>query len=414
MDRPVAKTTIRQRQMRRIAMIMLIGIALLAAWWGFRRQLQTTIAQERIRVAVAELGPVESTIRASGEVIPAFEQVLASPIPATIQEVLLPVGSAVQADDRILQLDKSLTIIEYERLKDQLELTYNGIAKLRLTLEQSLYDLQINDSIKALNIARLEAERINARRLLEIGGGVQEQVDEAELNLKIARLEKRQLENNLSVQQRATITDLKEEEIKARIQGHALAELEQKLQRADIRANRSGVLTWVNDRIGATISEGETLARIADLAAYKVVGTVSDLYAEQVRTGMSAIVDVNGIRLPGRVTGVRPVVENNIVTFDIQLIENNHPTLRPNMKVEVFIITDAKERAVRVANGPAFTGQPAQPLFILQNGIAERREVEIGLSNFDFVEIIRHVAPGETVIISDMSSYRHLPKVRVK
>lgn len=217
MDRPVTKTTIRQRQMRRIVLISLIGIALLAAWWGFRRQLQTTIAQERIRTAVAELGPVESTIRASGEVIPAFEQVLASPIPATIQEVLLPVGSAVKVDDRILQLDKSLTIIEYERLKDQLELTYNGIAKLRLTLEQSLYDLQINDSIKALNIFRLEAERINARRLLEIGGGVQEQVDEAELNLKIARLEKRQLENNLSVQQRATITDLKEEEIKARI-----------------------------------------------------------------------------------------------------------------------------------------------------------------------------------------------------
>ena len=414
MDRPVADIVLRKRRIRQIGIIALIIIGLATALLLFRKNLQTKLSADRIRTAVAETGRMESTITASGEVIPAFEQVLTSPIPATIQELLVPIGNEVKKGQPILVLDKSLTLLEYEKLKDQLELKRNEIAKLRLTLEQSLYDLQINDSIKALNISRLETEKINAKRLLDIGGGVQEQLDEADLNLKIARLEKRQLENNLSIRQRSTVTDLKEEEIQARIQGHAIAELEQKLQRADIKANRDGVLTWVNDRIGVTVNEGETLARIADLASYKVVGSVSDMYAEQLRPGMPAIVNVNGIRLNGMVTGVRPTVENNIVTFDIRLEEENHPALRPKMKVEVFAITDFKEKAIRVSNGPAFTGQPTQSLFVIKNGIAERREVEIGLSNFDFVEITRNIQPGETIIISDMSNYRHLERIVIK
>lgn len=414
MDRPVADNIIRKQRTRQIGVIILIVAIIIAAFWLFRNKLQTTLSQDRIRTAVTEVGSIESTITASGEVIPAFEQVLTSPIPATIQEVLVPIGNEVKKDQPILVLDKSLTLLEYEKLKDQLELKRNEITKLRLTLEQSLYDLQISDSIKALNISRLEAEKTNARRLLEIGGGVQEQLDEADLNLKIAKLEKRQLENNLSIKQHSTKTDLKEQEIQARIQGHAIAELEQKLQRADIKANRDGVLTWVNDRIGVTVNEGETLARIADLASYKVVGSVSDMYAEQLHTGMKAIVNVNNVRLNGIVSGIRPTVENNILTFDIQLEEGNHPALRPNMKVEVFIITDYKEKTIRIANGPAFTGQPTQPLFVIKNGIAERREVEIGLSNFDFVEITRNIEPGETVIISDMSNYRHLERIVIK
>jgi HlyD family secretion protein len=68
---------------------------------------------------------------------------------------------------------------------------------------------------------------------------------------------------------------------------------------------------------------------------------------------------------------------------------------------------------MRVGNGPAFKGALRQDIFVLKDGKAYRRTVDIGSSNFDFVQIKNHVTPGETVIISDMSEYKHLQEVDI-
>jgi len=87
------------------------------------------------------------------------------------------------------------------------------------------------------------------------------------------------------------------------------------------------------------------------------------------------------------------------------LNERNHKLLRPNLKVEVFLVTATGSNVVRVANGPAFSGLGSQDIFVLSNGKAERRKVQIGMTNFDFVELKNNVKPGEVVITSDMSEF---------
>jgi HlyD family secretion protein len=84
------------------------------------------------------------------------------------------------------------------------------------------------------------------------------------------------------------------------------------------------------------------------------------------------------------------------------------------MKVDVFVVTRQAGRAVRVANGPAFKGRRKQFVFVLQDGVARRREVETGLTNFDFVEIKSGLQPGEKVILTDMSEYQHLEEITIK
>lgn len=414
MDRPVAAQIQRQRTVKTLVWIMLALSVLIAGFWIFRNSLQTSLKKSRLQTAVAEVGSIESTLTASGELIPAFELVLTSPIPAAVENVLVSVGSEVQPNQTILTLDKSATLLEYEKLQDELELKRNSIAKLKLTLQKNLYDLEINDSIKLMEISSLKADQENMKRLIAIGGGVQESLDKVNLDLRIAQLEKKQLEHDLNIQRQSTETDLKEQEIGVRIQQHKLAELERKLQLADIHATRSGVLTWVQDRIGATVQEGEQLARIADLQSYKILATCSDVYADRLKIGMKTLIHVNETRLEGYIANIRPTVENNIMTFEVQLEQNNHPALRPNMKVEVFIVTASQTETVKVANGPAFNGQAKQYVFVLKGDVAERREVETGLSNFDYIEITRNIQPGEEIIISDMSAYEHKRMIKIR
>jgi HlyD family secretion protein len=107
-------------------------------------------------------------------------------------------------------------------------------------------------------------------------------------------------------------------------------------------------------------------------------------------------------------------VANNVISFEIQLDEQNNKLLRPNMKVDVYVVTAAHTRVMRVANGAAFKGPSDQDVFVIRNGKAERRRLHIGLSNFDYVEILDGVKPGETIITSDMSDYLHAEEVTIK
>jgi len=415
MDREIDPTIINKQDWRRRGMIVLAVLVLIAALFGLRRLLSTKVEANRLQVAEAELGRMDNTLNASGEVTPAFEQVITAPIRAEVREVLTAVGSKIEPGTPILSLDKSFSELQYDKLKQELELQRNGITKLGFQLDKTLFDLKITDSIKALRISQLQAELDNAIRLESIGGGTKEGIDKAALDLKIAQLEKQQLENDLRIQEKSMVTNLKELEIQSNIQANTIREMEEKLKRADIIAQRQGVLTWVNDNIGSTVSEGESLARIADLQSYKVLATCSDLYAERLRVGMQVVVRLTDEeQILGSITNIRPTIENNVITFDVQLDNSAHPMLRPNQRVEVFVVTASKSNIVRVKNGPAFKDRARQHVFILEGEIAERREVQVGMTSFDHVEILSGIEVGEQVIISDMSRFEHLETIKIK
>ncbi|WP_375443543.1 efflux RND transporter periplasmic adaptor subunit [uncultured Fibrella sp.] len=396
----------------------LVGLAALVGLTGIvvgaRSLLKTSIGADKIRTAVVQTGAVENTLNATGEIIPAYEQTMTSPIRASIRRVLLTPGARVRPGQPLVELDKSLTQIEYEKLQDQLALKQNSIEQLRMKLDKNLYDADVNDQIKLLNINKLIADVDNARRLLKVGGQTPEDVTRAENALRIAQLEKKQLENDLDYNRRSMGASLRESQLQARIEGTNLKVLAQKLRQADILADRAGVLTWVNENVGSAVNEGEMLAKVADLGSFRVEASCSDTYADQLRAGQPVIVRINETDLRGLITQVKPSVQNGTIKFAVSLDDNHHASLRPNQKVEVFVVTNRNANAVRVANGPAFKGKRRQFVYVLQaDNVARRREVEIGLTNFDWVEIKSGLQPGDKVILTDLSDYEHLEQLTI-
>lgn len=414
MDKELSPEITSRSRTRRGITVAVIGVVVVAGLIYFRSLLQTSVDADRIRIGTAGVGPVENTLTATGEVIPAYEQIITSPIRASIRRILLTPGARVKPGQAIIELDKSLSQIEFEKLKDQLELKQNGIEQLRMKLNKNLFDADISDQIKALNINKLRAEVDDAKRLLKVGGSTQEDVTRAENALKIALLEKKQLENELTYNRQSMGASLKESQLQAQIESTNLKVLDHKLKQADILADRAGVLTWVNDHVGSAVNEGEMLAKLADLGSFRIDGSASDVYADQLKTGLPVVVKINDTNLRGTITQVKPSVQNNTVQFAIQLDDNRHTSLRPNMKVEVFVVTNSNARAVRVANGPVFKGKRRQSVFVLSGtNKAVRREVEIGLTSFDFVEIKSGLQAGEKIIITDTSEYEHLEELTI-
>ncbi len=414
MDREVAPEHIKNEKYRRSFIGGLVVVAIVTGVFFFRRSLTSSIDASRIRTGVVHTGDVENTLTASGEVIPAYEQIITSPIRASIKRVLLTPGTRIEPGQAIVELDKSLTQIEFERYQDQLALKQNSIEQLRMRLNKNLYDAEISDKVKSLNINKLRADYEDAVRLQKVGGGTAEDITRAENVLKIAELEKKQLENDLRYNRESMGASLKETQLGAQIESKNLQELQHKLKMADIVGDRKGVLTWVNENIGSSVSEGEMLAKVADLGSFRIDGSCSDVYADQVKVGLGVLVKMNETVLRGIITQVKPAVKDGIIGFVIQLENAKNESLRPNMKVEVFVVTNRSLKTLRVQNGPAFTGKRKQYVYVKENDTAIRREVEIGLSNFDYVEVKSGLKAGEKVILTNMNQYEHMEKISIK
>ena len=413
MDTEITREVTSQRKRKTVVIVLISITVLIALIWMIRTTLKSSIKKSEITTAVVETGNIENTLNATGEVLPEFEEILTSPINASIKNVIMDAGNKVKAGQSILTLDKSATQTDFEKLKFQLESKQNEIKKLKLDLNKSFYDIQSNNDIKKLHIDNLADAVENAKRLFKAGGGTREGIEQAELNLKVAQLEKKQLENEIRNKQQTMQIEIKEAEIAADILSSDLSALQRKLNLANIVATRPGVVTYVNRNIGANIKEGESLARIADLGSFKVQGSISDNSLDQLHAGLPVIVLINDVQLRGHVVNVSPSIQNSIISFDIQLDERNNKQLRPNMKVDVYLVTATHNHIMRVANGPAFKGPELQDIFVVNNGKAERRTVHIGLTNFDFVEIKDGVKPGDVVINSDMSEYKNSKEITV-
>jgi HlyD family secretion protein len=413
MDTLIEDQVIKQKKKKRLLIIGLIIIALIATIWLLRLYFKPSLTAADFTTAKVEVGIVENTINATGEVLPEFEEIIASPINASIKNVLMDAGNKVNKGQSILTLDKSVTQTDYEKLRFQIESKENEIRKLKLDLEKSFFDIKSNNSIKQLRISNLKDAVSSAKRLLKAGGGTKEDVERAELDLKVAELEKLQLENEIKSKQQTMKIEIREAEIALAIEGNDLNALKRKLDLAEVVATRAGVITWVNKNIGASIHEGEALVRIADLSGFKVAGSISDNMSDKISNRMAAIVKVGDKLLRGVIVNISPAVNNSIVSFEIQLNEKSSKELRPNQKVDVFLVTDTRNEVLRVANGPTFNGSNLQDVFVIKNGIAERRTVKTGLSNFDYVEILSGLKAGEEIITSDMSAYKNTKTITI-
>lgn len=413
MDTLIEEKVINQKKKKRILIGCVVIAMLIATAWLIRYYFKPSLTTADFTTAKVETGIIENTINATGEVLPEFEEIIASPISASIKDVLMDAGNKVNKGQSILTLDKTITQTAYEKLRFQMESKENEIRKLKLDLEKSFFDIKSNNSIKQLRISNLKDAVSSAKRLLNAGGGTKEDVERAQLDLKVAELEKLQLENEIKSKQQTMKIEIREAEISLAIQKSDLDALKRKLDLAEVVATRQGVITWVNKNIGASINEGEALVRIADLSGFKVAGSMSDNMLEKVNNHMAAIIRVGDKLLRGAIVNISPAVNNGIISFDIQLNDKSNATLRPNQKVDVFLITNTRNGVLRIANGAAFNGSNLQEVFVVKNGIAERRTVKTGLSNFDYIEIVSGLKEGDEVITSDMASYKNVKKITI-
>lgn len=373
------------------------------------------VKEKDLVFSTVDQGTIEVSVSASGKVVPAFEEIINSPINTRILEVYKKGGDSVDVGTPILKLDLQSAETEYKKQLDEEQMKRYQLEQLEVNNSTYLSDLEMQVKVSEMKLNRMEVELRNERYLDSLGSGTTDRVHQAELNFKTGKLELEQLRQQLANERKVKAADLKVKQLEYEIFRKSLAETKRTLDDAQVRSPRKAILTYINNQIGAQVGEGTQIAVISDLSHFKVEGEIADTYGDRVAAGGRAIVKIGSEKLEGQVSSVTPLSKNGVISFTVQLEDDSNRRLRSGLKTDVYVMNAVKEDVMRVANASYYVGRGEYDLFVRDGeGQLVKRKVQLGDSNFEYVEVVSGLKPGDQVVVSDMSQYKNKNKLKLK
>ena len=413
MDREISKEVRRKEQRKQIIKIGagVGGIVLVVA--VVFSILQTSLNRKDITISKVDKGVIEVSVSASGKVIPAFEEIINSPINSRIVEIYKKGGDSVDVGTPILKLDLQSAETEYNKLLDEEQMKRLELEKLKVTNQSKLSEMEMKLKVSRMELDRKAVELRNERYLDSLGAGTTDKVRQVELDFNVSQLKLKEDEQKYINEQALSEADLKVKELELNIFRKGLAETKRTLDDAQIRSPRKAILTYVNNEIGAQVPQGTKVAIVSDLSHFKIEGEIADTYGDRIAAGSKAVVKIGSDKLEGTVSDVTPLSKNGVISFTVQLEEDNHRRLRSGLKTDVYVMNAVKDDVMRIANASYYVGKGEYELFVINGDQLLKRKVQLGDSNYEYVEVVSGLQPGDEVIVSDMSSYKDKNKLKI-
>lgn len=155
-------------------------------------------------------------------------------------------------------------------------------------------------------------------------------------------------------------------------------------------------------KFGETVAAGQQLFRISDFDPLLCAIGVPERDLSRLSIGQSAILEVEafpGERFEGRVLRISPVVDATTGTIRVTLEVDRQGRLSPGMFAGVRLVTDVREEALIMPKRALSLESLADSVFVVEDGVAYRRNVTIGYEEDDRVEVASGLEANDRVIV---------------
>lgn len=414
MDREISKEVQRKEQRKQFIRIGTAVGGFIVLIVVVISMLQTSLKRKDLNISTVDKGVIEVSVSASGKVIPAFEEIINSPINSRIVEVYKRGGDSVDVGTPILKLDLQSAETEYNKQLDEEQMKSLQLEQQRVTNHNKLSEMEMNLKVSRMELDRKAVELRNERYLDSLGAGTTDKVRQVKLDYNVSILKLKEDEQKYKNEQALAEADLKVKELELNIFRKSLAETRRTLEDAQIRSPRKAILTYVNNEIGSQIGQGAKVAIVSDLSHFKIEGEIADTYGDRIAAGSKAVIKIGSEKLDGTVSDVTPLSKNGVISFTVQLEEDNHKRLRSGLKTDVYVMNAVKDDVLRIANSSYYVGKGEYELFVVNGNQLLKRKVQLGDSNFEYVEVVSGLQEGEQVIVSDMNAYKDKNKLKIE
>jgi len=412
----------RKKRRRRIA-ALLGGLALISLITVGLAQLKPAappVERGSLLFDTVKRGELLRQVRGNGTLVPQEIRWIPTINQGRVERIMVLPGARVKADTVLVELsnpDVTQAAFDAEslvktaeadmanlrvQLNSQKLTQRSAVATARANYSSAKLDLEVNDAlakgglVPAITLRQAKAKAEELASLLEIE------------------------EERLTISADSTAAQIAAQETKlAQLRGQL--ELKRlQVGALKIRAGVDGVLQRLGDlanplQEGQQLPAGALVARVAEPAHLKAAIKIAETQAKDIQLDQVAEIDTRNGVIPGHVIRVDPAVENGTVTVDVALDAPLPKGARPDLSVDGTIELERLADVLYV--GRPVQGQPESLVGLFKVGeggrAATRVQVKLGHTSVGAVEILQGLQVGDTIILSDMSQWDSVERVRL-
>ncbi|HWT00873.1 MAG TPA: efflux RND transporter periplasmic adaptor subunit [Pyrinomonadaceae bacterium] len=378
---------------------------------------ETTTAAVEVTTSPAITRDLPRFLEATGSLAADEQTDVAPSIAGKVVEVGVDLGSYVKAGQMIVRLDSNDNRIRLDQTLAQLEqakaFARQAEEKINLRPGQNFDPARVADvnaARVALQLAEIQLRR--QERLLESGDVSRSSYDQQKAQHDQLR-EQYEMALNRARQDYAAVLSARAAVTNAETQ---VAAARRNLSYAVVFSPING---YVSDRpadLGEYVSPSSKVATVVKTNPLRVRIDVPEQAITAIQVGQSVSVNVSAYpdrNFSGRVHHVAPGVTPNSRTMTVEAeVENGEGLLKPGQFATVRILQPQTSPAVLVPVRAVRAESGTNYVFIIKDGRAEKRIVQLGQAEADLVEVKSGVASGEQVatgnveLLSDGSPVR--------
>ncbi|MBB1138840.1 efflux RND transporter periplasmic adaptor subunit [Myroides sp. WP-1] len=412
MDRVLPrKNRKKQKILLIIGGVLLLG---LTSYFTFFQDIVLNVSKKEIRMTEVKEGVFEEYISFQGKVEPLQSLLINIAEGGAVSEIFVENGSVIQKGDPLVLLHNPSSELAYMSqesslieqmnnlnvnlmnirnqeiglMKDLISIEYDyKNAELQYTLNKKLFDQEI----LSLNEWNQTAESFSYQKKRK---ALMEQSVEKEKQSNQVQVQ--QINQSLAVIQRS------------------LEKLRENKQNFLLKAPISGRLSSFEPMLGKTYNAGESIGKIDVLEGYKLVANVDEFYLDRIVVGQKGQVDIKGQLVQVEVSKVLPEIINGRFEVQLNFTTVEQLKLQEGNSMGIKLFLSGKEQRLLLAKGSFFTETKGEWIYVVKDGKAERRNIEIGRENPAYYEVVSGLSAGEKVIISSYKDYLRVNYLQLK
>jgi HlyD family secretion protein len=396
-----------------IGVLVLVGVTV---GLSQLRAAAPTVDRGSVWLDTVKRGPMLRQVKGAGTLVPEHIRWLTADTAGRVERIHVRPGAPVEPDTLLMELsnpDVQLQALEAER---QLASAEAELIALRTTLETQRISQEAA-------IATLEADAAAAARQAQAtvvlldrafvptleAQQQKEKAGEMGVRLELERRRLAVLQSSMKEQLAAQQGQIERLKAVARFRRNQVESMQ-------VKAGEGGVLTELPLELGQWVTPGTVLAKVVKPERLKAELRIAETQARDIQVGQRAQVDTRNGVVEGRVSRIAPAASQGTVRVEVSLPDELPRGARPDLTVEGTVELERLGEVLSVGRPAGAQPNSMVLLFRLMPGSDEavRVPVQLGRGSVNSIEVVQGLTEGDQVVLSDMTAWDAVDRVRVR
>jgi multidrug resistance efflux pump len=399
-----------------IGVLVLLGVFLGVSWLP---QAAPSVDYGTIWPDTVKRGSMLRQVRGIGTLVPIPEDVRLIPAETDVrvERILVLPGTPVKPDTVIMELSNPQVLADQVSADLDLKAAEAQYHNTKAKVDSDLMTIKAEAATVEDDYENAKRDADEKRELAKIGvvsGSA----------LKTAEAKEKEMATRLKIEQDRIAENTKAVDTQLDVQKaiidqkRALAQLKHKQYDAlKVRAGISGVLQGGLDiQVGQRFPQGAILAKVVQPDHLKAELKIPETQAKDIVAEQFAEIDTHNGVVNGKVSRIDPAVLNGTVTVDVKLDGAPPKGARPDLSVDGTITLERLDNILYVGRPALGQEKSTVGMFkITPDGkTANRVKVDLGRASVNTIEIVSGLREGDQVILSDMSRWDKVDRIRLE